>query len=240
MSRAMLEADALVAGYEPGTPIVQGASLAIGAGEILAVLGPNGAGKSTFVKAIAGLVPLGAGRVVVGDVDVTAWPAHQRIEAGLAYVPQIENVFATLSVEDNLALATRGSRAARRAALERALGRFPDLGLARTREAGRRSGGQRQMLAIARALVVEPAVLLLDEPSAGLSPRVVGELFGQLRAIAAGGVGIVLVEQNVRAALALADRALVLVAGRNRLEGPAADVAADPLLAALYVGGVAA
>jgi branched-chain amino acid transport system ATP-binding protein len=240
MSAPVLAATALVAGYEPGTPIVQGASLAVGAGEILAVLGPNGAGKSTFVKAIAGLVPVDAGRVVVAGTDVTHWAAHRRASAGLAYVPQLENVFATLSVEDNLALAARGSRAARRAALERALGLFPELMAARTRDAGRLSGGQRQMLAVARALVVEPVVLLLDEPSAGLSPRIVGELFGRLRAIADDGVGIVLVEQNVPAALALADRALVLVAGRNRLEGPAGAVAADPALATLYVGGVAA
>jgi len=240
MSGPLLDATGVVAGYEAGAPIVQGATLAVRAGEIHALLGPNGAGKSTFIKAIAGLVPIDAGRVRVGAFDVTGWPAHRRARARLAYVPQTENVFATLSVEDNLALAAAGSRADRETAIGRALGLFPELIAARRRDAGRLSGGQRQMLAIARALVMAPLVLMLDEPSAGLAPRVVGELFERLRAIAAGGVAIVLVEQNVRAALSVADRALVLVQGQNRLAGPAAAVAADPALALLYVGGVAA
>jgi branched-chain amino acid transport system ATP-binding protein len=236
VSAPVLVAAGLVAGYEPGAPVVNGASASVAAGEILALLGPNGAGKSTFVKAIAGLVPLVAGSVTVAGTEVTRSPAHRRPAAGLAYVPQVENVFTTLTVEENIALAAPPGRGARAAAVGQALAMFPELSPALGREAGRLSGGQRQMLAVARALVVAPRALILDEPSAGLAPKVVGELFARLRTIALGGVAILLVEQNVRAALGLADRALVLVQGCNRLEGRAADIAADPALGALYLG----
>ena len=235
----LLAAACVVAGYEPGVPIVDGASLAVASGEILAVLGPNGAGKSTFVKAIAGLVPIASGTVRFGEADITALPAHRRLGAGLAFVPQTENIFATLTVADNLRIA--GDRLPDRREAARRIAelydRFPDLGRQRRLLAGRLSGGQRQMLAVARALVVGPRVLLLDEPSAGLSPKLVGEVFSGLAAIRATGVGIVLVEQNVRAALAIADRVLVLVEGRNRYEGPAAGVADDPAVADLFLGG---
>ena len=235
----LLAAETLVAGYEPGLPIVRGASLAVAAGEIVAVLGPNGAGKSTLVKAIAGLVPIEAGAVRLSGADVTGVPAHRRLGLGMAFVPQTENVFATLTVADNLRLA--GDRLAdRRTATRRTAAlydAFPDLARQRGLLAGRLSGGQRQMLAVARALMGEPKVLLLDEPSAGLSPRLVAEVFTRLGAIRAQGVAIVLVEQNVRAALAIADRAVVLVEGRERHEGPAAALANDPALASLYFGG---
>lgn len=241
-SRALLAAEDVTAGYEPGVPIVHGASLRVAAGEILAVLGPNGAGKSSFVKAIAGLVPMAAGAVRFRGVDITGMPAHRRLGAGLAFVPQTENVFASLSVADNLLIA--GDRLAdRRIARSRIAalyGDFPDLARQRGLSAGRLSGGQRQMLAVARALVAAPAVLLLDEPSAGLSPKLVGEVFGRLAAIRDTGVAIVLVEQNVRAALAIADRALVLVEGRNRHEGAAAGFADDPIVKESFLGGARA
>ena len=234
----LLAADAIVAGYEPGLPIVDGASLGVAAGEILAVLGPNGAGKSTFIKAVAGLVPIASGSVWLGSRDITRLPAHQRLGAGLAFVPQTENIFATLTVADNLRIAGDRLADARQAARQVAAlyDMFPDLARQRMLLAGRLSGGQRQMLAVARALVVSPRVLLLDEPSAGLSPRLVDEVFARLASIRQTGVGIVLVEQNVRAALAVADRALVLVEGRNRHEGPAAGLADDPIIADLYLG----
>ncbi len=239
MEPPLLAVEDLTAGYEPGLPIVTGAALRLAGGEILAVLGPNGAGKSTLVKAIAGLVPIAGGTVRLLGADVTALPAHRRIGRGMAFVPQTENVFAAMTVADNLRLA--GDRLAdRREAArqtEAMYETFPDLRRQRTLAAGRLSGGQRQMLAVARALMASPRVLLLDEPSAGLSPKLVGEVFGRLAAIRAAGVGIVLVEQNVRAALAVADRALILVEGRNRHEGPADALAADPALAALYFGG---
>ena len=238
MTAALLEVDTLVAGYEPGTPIVHGVSLCVASGEIVSVLGPNGAGKSTVIKAIAGLVPISGGRVRLGAEDYTSVPAYEMARRGIAYVPQTENVFATLSVEDNLALAGQLlTPRTRRERLAQALTMFPDLAAKRGLQAGRLSGGQRQMLAVARALVVEPRVLLLDEPSAGLSPKVVGELFDRLRDIRASGVAIVLVEQNVRAAIGVADRVYVLVEGRNRLEGRADELAGDPAIEALYLGG---
>ncbi len=234
----ILAAESVVAGYEPGLPIVDRASLAVAPGEILAVLGPNGAGKSTFIKAVAGLVPVSAGAVRLGGRDITGLPAHLRLAAGLAFVPQTENVFTTLSVADNLRLA--GDRLPDRRAAARAVEAqyeaFPDLARARRLAAGRLSGGQRQMLAVARALVVSPRVLLLDEPSAGLSPKLVEEVFARLAGLRVRGFAVVLVEQNVGAALAIADRALVLVEGRNCHEGSAAALAADPAIADLYLG----
>ena len=228
----------LVAGYEPGLPIVRGASLAVAAGEILVLLGPNGAGKSTLAKAVAGLVRVESGSVTLRGASLLDVPAHARIRRGLAFVPQTENVFAGLTVAENLAIAAavlpRAERAARVAATE-AL--FPDLAEARRLAAGRLSGGQRQMLAIARALVAQPAVLALDEPSAGLSPKLVGVVMAKLRDIRDSGVAVLLVEQNARAALSVADRAAILVEGRVAHEGAGAALLDDPQVAALYLGG---
>lgn len=233
---AALSVESLEAGYEPGLPIVRGASLAVAPGEIVAILGPNGAGKSTLIKAIAGLVPVSAGRVLLGDDDITAVPAHRMIRRGLGFVPQTENVFAGLTVEDNLDLAASLLRVPKQERLAETYAFFPDLARQRRLAAGALSGGQRQMLAVARALVTGPRVLMLDEPSAGLSPKLVGLVFEKLAEIRRSGVTIVLVEQNARAALALADRAAILVEGRERLVGHAAELARDPEVAALYLG----
>ena len=233
----MLAIEALVAGYEPGLSIVNGVSLSVASGEIVAILGPNGAGKSTLIKAVAGLVPISAGRVRFGESEITRIPAHRLGRMGLAFVPQTENVFATLSVDDNLRLAAgvlpsrlRAGRIAEVSDL------FADLARQRRLLAGRLSGGQRQMLAVARALIVAPSVLMLDEPSAGLSPKLAELVFAKLVEIRRTGVAILLVEQNARAALAIADRAVVLVEGRKRHEGPAAMLAGDPAIAELYLG----
>ncbi len=235
----MLSIEALVAGYEPGAPIVNGVSLSASAGELVVILGPNGAGKSTLIKAVAGLVPISGGHVRLEGAELTGAPAHEMTRRGLAYVPQTENVFATLSIADNLALAAQQWPAPQRGPrIARALELFPDLAPKRTHLAGRLSGGQRQMLAVARALIVAPKVLMLDEPSAGLSPKLVEIVFAKLTEIRASGVSIVLVEQNARAALAIADRAYVLVEGRNGHEGRAAELAADPQVAQLYLGGL--
>ena len=235
---AVLTVQDLVAGYEPGVPIVNGAWLIVAAGEIVAVLGPNGAGKSTLIKAIAGVAPIRSGAVYL-DEEITGLPAHMMVRQGLAFVPQTENVFTAMSVEDNLRLAAgifRRPNARRRIA--EIYGFFPDLARQRRLLAGRLSGGQRQMAAIARALIVAPRVLMLDEPSAGLSPKLVEGVFARLAEIRASGVAIVLVEQNARAALAIADRGVILVEGRERHEGRAAELWGDARVAELYLGGV--
>jgi branched-chain amino acid transport system ATP-binding protein len=233
----VLSTTALVAGYERDLPIVRGVDFKVAAGELVLILGPNGAGKSTLVKAISGLVPVHSGKATLGEIDITDVPAHEKIRHGLAFVPQTENIFATLSIHDNLLLAAdimpkekRGDRIAALYAM------FPDLAERPSRRAGALSGGQRQMLAVARALIVEPRVLILDEPSAGLSPKIVTEVFARLKEINGKGVTIVLVEQNVKAALAIADRAVILVEGRVAHEGTAAGLAGDPVVGELYLG----
>jgi branched-chain amino acid transport system ATP-binding protein len=228
----------LVAGYEPGVPIVRGASLAVRAGEIVAVLGPNGAGKSTLVKAVAGLVPVASGRVLLDGRDITGLPAHRLVHEGLAYVPQTDNVFVSMTVRENLELAGCAlGGASRRQRLAAVFALFPDLARAPRLAAGRLSGGQRQMLALGRALMLRPRVLILDEPSAGLSPKLAADVFAQLRAVRAQGVAALVIEQNARSALGIADRAAVFVEGRPRITGEAAALRQDPQVAHLYLGG---
>jgi len=237
MTAPALQTRALIAGYEPDLPIVRGVDLSVAPGELLVLLGPNGAGKSTFVKAVAGVVPIHSGSVTLGERDITNVAPHRKIGEGLAFVPQTENIFATMTIHENLQLAAavlpKKERSDRIAAL---YGRFPDLASKPSRLAGTLSGGQRQMLAVARALIVEPSVLILDEPSAGLSPKIVGEVFSMLKKINASGVTVILVEQNVKAALAIASRAVILVEGRIRHEGEASLLLGDPLIAKLYLG----
>ena len=233
----VLATQALVSGYERDLPIVRGVDLAVKQGEFLLLLGPNGAGKSTLVKTIAGLVPVHSGSILHDGADLTDTPSHLKVRHGLAFVPQTENVFTTMTIHENLLLAAqilpKAHRAERIAALYEM---FPDLLRLKALRAGQLSGGQRQMLAVARALIIEPTVLILDEPSAGLAPKVVTEVFANLKAINATGVTTVLVEQNVKAALAIADRAVILVEGRLRHEGKAAGLMDDPLIAELYLG----
>jgi branched-chain amino acid transport system ATP-binding protein len=234
----MLLVDNLSAGYEPGVPIVRGTSIEVARGEVVAILGPNGAGKSTLIRSVAGLVPKFSGRVILEGADVTALAAHQMIRHGLAFVPQTENVFAGMTVADNFALAAAvlppGDRRLRVGEMYTF---FPNLAERRRTLAGRLSGGERQMLAVARALMVKPRLLILDEASAGLSPKMVETVFVQLKAVRETGITILLVEQNVRAALAISDRAYVLAEGQNRHMGKAADLWSDPAVADLYLGG---
>ncbi len=241
MSEPVLAVDNLNAGYEAGAPIVRGVSLTLMPGEIVALLGPNGAGKSTLIKAIAGLVPKFGGTVEFEGDDITGTQAHELARRGLGFVPQTENVFAWMTVADNLRLAADVlPRAEQAGQIESVYALFPDLARQRELAAGQLSGGQRQMLAVARALIARPRLLMLDEASAGLSPLLVRQVFAKLKEIRASGITILLVEQNVRAALSFADRALILVEGIVAHEGPAAEIARDPAIARLYLGGKAA
>ena len=234
---AVLVTQLLVSGYERDLPIVRGVNLVVRHGEFVVLLGPNGAGKSTLVKTVAGLVPVHSGSIILHDADITASSAHQTVRHGLAFVPQTENIFATLTIHENLQIVAnilpKNRRPGRIAAL---YDMFPDLAFRPSRMAGQLSGGQRQMLAVARALIVEPSVLVLDEPSAGLSPKIVREVFQTLKAINRSGVTTILVEQNVKAALAIADRAVILVEGQVAHEGAAASLADNPIVAELYLG----
>jgi branched-chain amino acid transport system ATP-binding protein len=233
----VLAVDSLVAGYERGLPIVDGVSISARAGEIVAILGPNGAGKSTLIKAIAGLLPIASGSVSLAGENIAHLPAHMIVRRGLAFTPQTENVFGAMTVADNLRLAggILASRL-RTSRMDEMYSFFPDLARQNNLLARRLSGGQRQMLAIARALLIEPLALMLDEPSAGLSPKLTEAVFAKLADIRETGVAVVRVEQNARAALAIADRAYILVEGRNRHEGRAAGLADDPTVASLYLG----
>jgi branched-chain amino acid transport system ATP-binding protein len=236
MSGAALNVRALVAGYVPDAPILRGLSLDIAAGEIVTVLGPNGAGKSTLLKAIAGLIRSRSGEIRFDGRALGAVPTHVLMRSGIAYVPQRENVFLRLSIAENLELGGIASPAQLRRRSADVFALFPDLAKRRGTAAGALSGGQRQMLALGRALMSAPRLLMLDEPSAGLSPLLTGAVLAKLGEIRSSGVTVLLVEQNARAALAISDRGYVLAEGRERFSGTAADLLNDPQLGALYLG----
>jgi branched-chain amino acid transport system ATP-binding protein len=237
MTFPVIATEAFVAGYERDLPIVKGIDFQIEAGEFVAIFGPNGAGKSTFVRAIAGVVPCLGGHVILNGDDITNRKPHEILKRGMAFVPQTENIFTTLTIRENLQLAAQPLPREKRAdAIERMFMMFPDLKRQSARLAGTLSGGQRQMLAAARALLLEPSVLVLDEPSAGLSPKLVSDVFATLKAISETGVTILLVEQNVRAALKIVKRGVVLVDGQLRYDAPADALANHPNLGALFLG----
>ncbi|GGG35945.1 ABC transporter ATP-binding protein [Caldovatus sediminis] len=233
---SLLEVRGAVGGYGEAD-ILHGADLTVAAGQVVVVIGPNGAGKSTLLKAVAGLVPLRAGRVVFDGSDITNRPAEELVGRGLAYVPQERNVFPSLTVEENLAMGAFVRPSATAAGLERVYALLPDLLPRRRVPAGSLSGGQRQMLAIGRALMLEPRLVMLDEPTAGLSPRFCAMIFGKIREIAASGAAVLMVEQNARPALAVADRGVVLAMGRNRAEDTGAALLANPEIGRLFLGG---
>ncbi len=233
----VLVAENLVGGYVAEVDILRGCALTADDGEIVVVIGPNGAGKSTLVKAIFGLVPLREGRVVLRGADVTGLPPHRINGMGMSYVPQVNNVFPSLTIQENLEMGAAKRRGLMRERVDAMYAMFPRLHERRRNRADGLSGGERQMLAVARALMPEPTVLLLDEPSAGLAPRAVGEVFETVRQVNEAGVTIVMIEQNARAALALADRGYVLEGGQNRFTGRGAELLDDPQVAELYLGG---
>jgi neutral amino acid transport system ATP-binding protein len=220
--------------------ILHGVSLSVPQGGIVSVIGPNGAGKSTLLKAVYGLLPPRDGTVRFrrGDAmsDITGLEPHKITALGMSYIPQLDNVFPNMSVQENLEVGGFLSRSLA-GQLDRILAWFPRLEERRKQRAGTLSGGERQMLAIARALMTDPALLLLDEPSAGLAPTVVDVIFEKLQEINAAGVSMVIVEQNARRSLAMSDYGYVLDMGRNRFEGPGEDLLGDPKVVDLYLGG---
>jgi ABC-type branched-subunit amino acid transport system ATPase component len=232
---AVLEVEGVVAGYGE-VEILHGVSLVLGRAEIVAVIGPNGAGKSTLLKAIFGLVPVRGGRVRLADEDITNLPPDRIVLSGMSYVPQTENVFPSLSINENLEMGAFVRQNGLQERLERVYDMFPDIANRRGERAGRLSGGQRQMLALARALMLDPQVLLLDEPSASLSPKMVDSIFEKIGDISTAGTAIVLVEQNAREALSFSKRAYVLATGENRLEGESAGLLDNEEVAKLYLG----
>ena len=236
---ALLVAEALVAGYVPGVNILNGCALSLAEGELVGIIGPNGAGKSTLLKSLFGLVPVRSGRVVLRGDDITGLPAHALVGQGLGYVPQNKNVFPRLSVQENLemGLYLAPKRFAER--FDYVTGLFPLLAERRNQKAGSLSGGERQMVAMGRALMMEPSVLLLDEPSAGLSPAYQDEVFIRCRQINATGVSIVMVEQNARRCLQICDRGYVLDQGRNAYTDTGPALLQDPKVVELYLGTLA-
>ena len=237
-AQPLLRTEGLVAGYVPEVDVLGGVDVELRAGEVVTIVGPNGAGKSTLLKAVFGLLKPRAGRVLLRGGDIAGRRTHDVSRAGVSYVPQLGNVFPSLTVEENLelgALARKGVDRAARAASMYAM--FPRLAERRRQPAGTMSGGERQMVAMARALMPEPEILLLDEPSAGLSPAFVEAVFAKVAEINRQGVAVLMVEQNARRALAMSTRGYVLDLGRNRFEGPGRALLDDPRVAELYLGG---
>lgn len=231
----VLEVAGLTAGYG-GPPVIDGVTIAARRGAITAIVGPNGAGKSTLLKAIAGLIRPTAGTVKVKGVDVTGQPAERLVSRGLAYVPQVANVFPDLTVRENLDMGGYSRKGGVRGRIDELFRLFPDLAASAHRKANTLSGGQRTMLALARGLMVDPAVLILDEPSAGLAPRFQALIWDRIEEIRGTGVAVLVIEQNTRQTLGHAQWAYVLVLGQNRLEGPGKDLLDDEEVVNLYVG----
>ncbi|MAQ85499.1 MAG: ABC transporter ATP-binding protein [Maritimibacter sp.] len=237
MTAPILKVEGLTAGYQPGLPIIRNVTMHVTTGELVTIIGPNGAGKSTLIKAVAGLLHVEGGKVELAGSDITRIDTHRMADAALAYVPQTDNIFASLTVDENLRLGAQAlSKATARERVEEAYQKFPDLRRFAKKKAGVLSGGQRQMLAVGRALLTHPEIVMLDEPSAGLSPKMVDDVFAQLVALRAAGVSILMVEQNAKAAMRISDRTYVLAEGENRLDGPSAALLEDPEVTQIYLG----
>ncbi|MCH8110501.1 MAG: ABC transporter ATP-binding protein [Proteobacteria bacterium] len=233
---SLLEMNAVFGGYG-GVDILNGVDLRVDDGEIIVVIGANGAGKSTAMKAIVGLVQIREGSVTFDGADITRKRPDQVARLRLCYVPQERNVFPSLTVQENLDMGAYLRKDDYSAQIDAVYEIFPPLKEKRSQEAGTLSGGQRQMVAMGRALMLDPRLLLLDEPTAGLSPKFTEQIFDKIKEINAHGVGILMVEQNARDSLALADRGYVLAMGRNRFEDTGANLLANPEVAEMFLGG---
>jgi branched-chain amino acid transport system ATP-binding protein len=233
---AILVTQHVVAGYVPEVDILNGVSIEVGQGEIVTVVGPNGAGKSTLIKTIFGLLTPRQGSIQLRGEEISGDKPHTITRRGMNYVPQLDNIFPSLTVEENLEVGSLDNSRTREQ-IEYMYELFPRLGERRRQSAGTMSGGERQMVAMARALMTDPQVLLLDEPSAGLAPAFVEAIFEKIADINRAGVTIVMVEQNARRALAMSSRGYVLDVGRNAFEGKGDQLLSDDKVAELYLGG---
>ena len=236
MSKPILECNGIAAGYVKGLNILQGVDLVVSEGEIISIIGPNGAGKSTLLKAVMGLINISAGRFFINGSDRTNLSTHKIVNEGIGYVPQVENVFPSLTIEENIEIGAWSLTKHRKSSVAKVLQDFPLLSERKKEKAGNLSGGQRQILALARALVTSPKLLLLDEPSAGLSPVAINEVFQTVKEINDTGVSILLVEQNAKRALKFSNRGYVLDQGRNAYQGEGIELLNDPRVVDLYLG----
>ncbi|MDX1977833.1 MAG: ABC transporter ATP-binding protein [Pseudanabaenaceae cyanobacterium bins.68] len=232
----ILSINQIYAGYVPGVDILQGMDLAIYPGELIVVIGANGAGKSTLAKTVFGLVPVRSGSIKFGDKEISDLAPEQMVKLGLGYVPQVANVFPALTVAENLEIGAYLSSGSCNQARQRIYAIFPILAERQRQKAGTLSGGERQMLAMGRALMVSPQLLILDEPTAALSPILVQDIFDLVQQINQTGTTILLVEQNARKALAIADRAYVMEGGKQRFSGKGDEILNHPKIAELYLG----
>ena len=235
----VLHAQDLVAGYIPEVNILNGCDLEVRAGEFVGIIGPNGAGKSTLLKAILGMCKVRSGSISLNGQDITGRKAHELVPLGVGYVPQSKNVFPSLTVKENLEMGCFLKPSVFKERFAYVAAMFPKLADRAAQRAGALSGGERQMVAMGRALMLEPKVLLLDEPSAGLSPALQDEVFVQCRTINASGVAILMVEQNARRCLQVVNRGYVLYQGRNAYTGTGRELLGDPNVIELYLGTLA-
>ncbi|MGH3980544.1 MAG: ABC transporter ATP-binding protein [Pseudonocardiaceae bacterium] len=236
---ALLRADDLVAGYVPGVNILTGCNFFLREGEIVGIIGPNGAGKSTLLKAMFGLIPVRGGTVRLRGADITSAKAHVLVTKGVGYVPQNNNVFPSLTIEENMQMGVYLRPRTFGVRFDTVCSLFPLLGKRRKTKTGSLSGGERQMVAMGRALMMEPSVLLLDEPSAGLAPMLQDEVFVRCKKINAAGVSVIMVEQNARRCLQVCDRGYVLDQGRNAYTDTGSALMTDPKVIELYLGTLA-
>ncbi len=235
----VVHAKDLHAGYLPGINILNGCSLTAYEGDLIGIIGPNGAGKSTLLKAIFGQVNVREGQVLLNGEDITNFKANKLVSKGVAFVPQTNNVFPSLTIEENLQMGVFQSPKRFQERFDFVTNIFPDLGKRRSQRAGSLSGGERQMVAMGRALMVDPSVLLLDEPSAGLSPVRQDEAFLRVKEVNQAGVTIIMVEQNARRCLQICDRAYVLDQGKDAYTGTGRELLNDPKMIDLYLGNLA-
>ena len=236
VNKTILECNAVAAGYVKGLNILQGVDLVVYENEIVSIIGPNGAGKSTLLKAIMGLINISGGRFFIEGQEKTNLATHKIVNLGVGYAPQVANVFPSLTIEENLEIGSWSLKTNKKKALERIYEDFEILKDRKRDKAGNLSGGQRQILALARALITSPQILLLDEPSAGLSPVAINEVFSKVKEINETGVAILLVEQNAKRALSFSDRGYVLDQGRNAYQGSGEELLNDPRVIDLYLG----